>query len=94
MLIVQEFNRTRITPEADAPSEHLTDRTDWNGLVFIIKIICFDPLNQLDPRPILFFLVLDRPGWDKTKNKLGVLSGYQYSGVENSSLICLNMKPE
>jgi hypothetical protein len=37
LYIGQRLYRTRITPEADVPSEHLTDRTDLNGLVFILK---------------------------------------------------------
>jgi len=37
LYIGQRFYRMRIMPEADAASEHLTDRMDLNRLAFIIK---------------------------------------------------------
>ncbi|MCI0494930.1 hypothetical protein L0Z72_07970 [candidate division KSB1 bacterium] len=40
-------NRTRITPETDAPSEHLTDPTDLNGLIFMIKKNLFQSVKSL-----------------------------------------------
>jgi hypothetical protein len=70
----QRLYRTRITPEADAPSEHLTDRMPacrrqgFEQIGFIIKINpClltgrrFNPLNPFDPCSILLLLVLACP---------------------------------
>jgi len=55
LYIGQRFYRTRITPKADAPSEHLFEQIN-----VIVKTIRFNPLNPFDPRSIFFLVSRDR----------------------------------